>query len=127
MLPQTSQGPLHCASASDIYLILKSSDFVSHGIDPSRAYAYGDDLDVEDQQAASEDRQAMTIELVLKRFTEVNPSREVRCFVRDNVLLGEWQSDFPSIKTHGRRLAARHQLLRASAEGGGASPNMRYH
>lgn len=28
------------------------------------------------------------VELVLKRYVDINPSREVRCFVRDNVLLG---------------------------------------
>lgn len=31
----------------------------------------------------------MKVELVLKEFIEVNPSRIVRCFVRDNVLIGK--------------------------------------
>ena len=30
----------------------------------------------------------MKIELVLKEYIDVNPSREMRCFVRNNVLIG---------------------------------------
>lgn len=31
----------------------------------------------------------MKVELVLRSFVEMNPSRELRCFVRHNMLLGK--------------------------------------
>lgn len=34
-------------------------------------------------------REGMKIELVLKEYIDVNPSRELRCFVRNNILIGK--------------------------------------
>ncbi|WVW85072.1 hypothetical protein I302_107108 [Kwoniella bestiolae CBS 10118] len=85
ILPQTASGPLHCTSPSDVYLLLKSSDFISHDLDPQRAYAGCD----EEAQGGSRPK----LELVLKRFLDVNPSREIRCFVRNNTLIGITQRD----------------------------------
>ncbi|KAK8858893.1 hypothetical protein IAR55_003124 [Kwoniella newhampshirensis] len=80
ILPQTSSGPLHCQSPSDVYLLLKSSDFISHDMDPERAYG-------------EPEGERPKIELVLKRFEDINPAREVRCFVRNNALIGITQRD----------------------------------
>ena len=85
ILPQTSHGPLHCTSPADIYLLLKSSDFISHGLDPVRAYATGEEIPEESEEP---DRSGLKVELVLKEYQDVNPSREMRCFVRENVLIG---------------------------------------
>lgn len=63
-----------------MYLLLKSSDFISHDIDHERAYSGVQDPQVEEKPK---------IELVLKKFESLNPSREVRCFVRNNVLVGK--------------------------------------
>lgn len=75
--------------------MIKSSDFISHSVDPERAYAFGDDtsLPVEgpsDTPASSESdlKQSPKLELVLKQHVQIVPSREVRCFVRNNILLG---------------------------------------
>ena len=89
ILPQTAHGPLHCTSPADVYLLLKSSDFISHDLDPRRAYASGTEQDDEPEAGQEEGAEGMQVELVLKEFIEVNPSRIVRCFVRDNVLIGE--------------------------------------
>jgi hypothetical protein len=86
ILPQTAHGPLHCASPADVYLLFKSSDFISHDLDPSRAYASGGISINEDVRI---DRADAKLEMVLKEYIQVNPSREFRCFVRNNVLLGE--------------------------------------
>jgi hypothetical protein len=87
IIPQT-RGPLCCSTPADIYLLLKSSDLIQHDLDPSRAYdslgAHEEDL-VDTQP---ESRGDMKIELVLRSFVEMNPSREFRCFVRRNILLG---------------------------------------
>lgn len=86
MLPQTSHGPLHCSSPADVYLLLKSSDFISHGLDPARAYE-GTEASGGDERENHE-KPEMKIELVLKKYVQVNPAREVRCFVRNDILIG---------------------------------------
>ncbi|GMK59696.1 hypothetical protein CspeluHIS016_0803020 [Cutaneotrichosporon spelunceum] len=83
ILPQ-GHGPLHCTSPHDIYLLLKSSDFVQHDLDSLRAYEGVPPADIPSE---------VPIELVLKKFTDMNPSQEVRCFVRDDILLGITQRD----------------------------------
>lgn len=82
LLPQTTHGPLHCSSPHDIYLLLKSSDFLTHSLEPSRAYEAVTD---QDHIPAKED---LKVELVLRRYENVNPSREFRCFVRNDMLIG---------------------------------------
>jgi hypothetical protein len=82
LLPQ-GHGPLHSTTPADVYLLIKSSDFVSHGLG-QRAYE-GTDAEV-DAPSTSTDS---PLELVLKKYENMNPAREMRCFVRDNVLLGE--------------------------------------
>ncbi|ODN74098.1 hypothetical protein L202_07558 [Cryptococcus amylolentus CBS 6039] len=86
ILPQASYGPLYCTTPSDIYLLLKSSDFVTHDIDPITAHS---GLDANDLALGIKPK----IELVLKKFESLNPSREVRAFVRENVLVGVSQRD----------------------------------
>ena len=99
MLPQTDGGPLCCRSPADIYLLLKSSDFISHDLDPVRAYASGPDasgrfpLDSGSQPSPPGQPGAVPLEIVLKRYLDVNPSREWRCFVRQDVLVGISQRD----------------------------------
>ncbi|KAL0240680.1 hypothetical protein I308_106479 [Cryptococcus tetragattii IND107] len=84
ILPQASSGPLYCSSPADIYLLLKSSDFISHDLDNKRAYSGAQDPQIEENPK---------IELVLKKFESLNPSREIRCFVRNNMLVGITQRD----------------------------------
>ncbi|WVF68711.1 hypothetical protein IAT40_003483 [Kwoniella sp. CBS 6097] len=91
ILPQTAAGPLHCTSPADVYLLLKSSDFIHHDLDPSRAYA---GIHSEEEEGAEQDKlHRHRIEIVLKRFEDIIPSREVRCFVRNNLLIGVSQRD----------------------------------
>ncbi|KAJ3148358.1 hypothetical protein HDU86_007467 [Geranomyces michiganensis] len=95
---------LKCVSPSDVYLLLKASDFVAHDL----AHAYkscagwagkkGGDGD----DAASDGLDSNTVqlptrpdrfELVLRKWYELVPSMEFRCFVRDSVLIGISQRD----------------------------------
>ena len=86
ILPQTSHGPLHCTSPADIYLLLKSSDFINHDLDPKRVYG-----DCTDQPTFGDSgREGLKVELVLKKFVQLDPAREFRCFVRDNILIGKF-------------------------------------
>jgi hypothetical protein len=85
IIPQTSHGPLYCTTPSDIYLLLKSSDFIPHDLDPATAY---EGCDPESRL------ENIRVELVLRKYVTLDPAREFRCFVRGNILLG--QSSLPS-------------------------------
>ena len=53
-------------------------------MDPQRAYA------TEGQEETEElpTKEDMKLELVLRKYESINPSREFRCFVREDILLG---------------------------------------
>jgi len=72
-------GTLKCTSFNDICLLLKSSDFITH--DLTKPYEYCEDSNIthhpDDQY-----------ELVLRRWCEVIPGMEFRCFVKANKLVG---------------------------------------
>jgi len=87
--------PLRCTSPSDVYLYLKSSDFASHDLDPEMVF----DGCVDYTKAESNDESNVAqplpydLELVLKKWYGMDRSREMRCFVRNNTLIGICQRD----------------------------------
>ncbi|KAF8895450.1 D123-domain-containing protein [Infundibulicybe gibba] len=76
ILPQSS--PLKCTEPSEVYILLKSSDFIAH--DLSRELVF-DGCGVGDYAPYE-------LELVLRKWYPIDRSRELRCFVRQNKLLG---------------------------------------
>ncbi|KAF8558299.1 D123-domain-containing protein [Imleria badia] len=81
VLPMSS--PLKCTSPADVYLLLKSSDFVTHDLDIERVF----------EGCTDGDQPSYNLELVLRKWYPVDRSREVRCFVRNDTLLGITQRD----------------------------------
>jgi len=79
-----SSTPLKCTSPADVYLLLKCSDFVNHDLLEENVFE-GCDAEVD---AASQEPE-YELELVLRKWYPVDSGRELRCFVRDNALLGE--------------------------------------
>jgi hypothetical protein len=77
MLPAGS--PMKCMAPSDVYMLLKSSDFILHDLDPSQVFEGCD---------SAEHRPEYQLELVLRKWYPVDRSRELRCFVRRETLLG---------------------------------------
>ncbi|RDA90500.1 hypothetical protein CP533_3038 [Ophiocordyceps camponoti-saundersi (nom. inval.)] len=73
---------LKCTSPNDIYLLLKSSIFVSH--DLSHAF---------DGCTAAAPSRPMTPVLVLRPFFNPHPALEFRCFVKHRSLIGITQRD----------------------------------
>lgn len=71
---------LKCTCTSDVYLLLKSSDFVSH--DLTQPFKYCTD----DENLKNET--SVKYELVLRKWQELNPAYEFRCFVKDGHLVG---------------------------------------
>lgn len=71
-----------CSSAGDIYLLLKSSDFITHDLD----HAFDDTI--EDGSTP-----AIPYHLVLRKAFNLNPALEFRCFVRNKTLLAVSQRE----------------------------------
>ncbi|CAE6459904.1 unnamed protein product [Rhizoctonia solani] len=92
----TSSGPLRCTSPADVYLLLKSSDFAMHDLDNSRIFEGCVDNSSRNQVTngfSNEEEPDVRLELVLKKWYEIERSREVRCFIRDNRLIAISQRD----------------------------------
>lgn len=79
---------MDCRTPNDIYLLLKSSDFVTHDLE----HAFDDTVDGDGPE---KDLTTATIpyHLVLRKAFEMNPSVEFRCFVRNRKLIGITQRD----------------------------------
>ncbi|KAF2718029.1 D123-domain-containing protein [Polychaeton citri CBS 116435] len=101
---------MECRKPSDIYLLLKSSDFITHDLEHAFDDTEEDDTededdddddddDEEDEQqqqhdAPSEDQIKIPYHLVLRKLVGAwNPSLEFRCFVRNRRLIGICQRD----------------------------------
>ncbi|BGP32516.1 hypothetical protein JCM10296v2_004297 [Rhodotorula toruloides] len=87
---------LKCQTPADVYLLLKSSDFISHDLDR----AFDDCVDYDralSLEGSSLDqrrgRRGWSFELVLKKWFDMPRSQEWRCFVRENRLLAISQRD----------------------------------
>lgn len=73
-------GPtLKCVNPNEVYLLLKSSDFVTHDLD----YPYEGCEDVPESETSS-----IQYHLVLKKWFDMPRSHEFRCFVKQRQLLG---------------------------------------
>lgn len=75
---------MECSTPNDIYLLLKSSDFITHDL----AHAFDDTAD----QATTPDPE-IAYHLVLRKWINLNPSVEFRCFVRNRQLIAICQRD----------------------------------
>jgi len=78
------KNSMECATPNDIYLLLKSSDFITHDLE----HAFDDcaeDLTIK--------REDIKYVLVLRKWFKVNPSCEFRCFVKDRRVAGICQRD----------------------------------
>ncbi|RAO64999.1 uncharacterized protein BHQ10_001011 [Talaromyces amestolkiae] len=80
---------LQCQTPNDIYMLLKSSDFITHDLE----HAF-DDTDPEPEGSNENlDTNNIPYHLVLRKYFNLNPSLEFRCFVRNRTLLCMCQRD----------------------------------
>jgi hypothetical protein len=77
---------MECATPNDIYLLLKSSDFITHDLE----HAFDDTAENIEKEITKED---INYVLVLRKWFKVNPSCEFRCFVRQRRVIGICQRD----------------------------------
>lgn len=76
---------MKCTLPSEVYMLLKSSDFVLH--DVSKETVFESCLPDDAISSLKYD-----LELVLRKWYSMDPSREFRCFVRGGRLLGKRHS-----------------------------------
>lgn len=75
---------MRCYSTTDLFLLLKSSDYINH--DMYHAFDEANDFDKSNSPK-------FELELVLRKWVDMNPSMEFRCFVRERQLIAISQRD----------------------------------
>lgn len=81
-----SKNSMECKSANDIYLLLKSSIFITHDLE----HAFDDCVDLPPKEITTADIQYT---LTLRPFFKINTAFEFRCFVKDRTIIGISQRD----------------------------------
>lgn len=81
---------LQCCNLSDIFLLFKSSDFITH--DLTQPFVQCSDKDSADP--------VISYELVLRKWSELIPGGEFRCFVKENKLIAICQRDYTQFYHH---------------------------
>ena len=84
---------MECRTPNDIYLLLKSSDFVTHDLQHAFDDTVEDDHAKDKQGNPSADPDTIPYHLVLRKWLTLNPSVEFRCFVRNRRLIAICQRD----------------------------------
>ena len=86
-------------------MLLKASDFIVHDLSAESVFegCANDNHDGDGQGTCGGGRAcgaagAYRLELVLRKWFAIDPSREMRAFVRDGVLIGALRSLFPSVR-----------------------------
>ena len=74
----SATNDMECRSANDVYLLLKSSDFITHDLE----HAF-DGVEV----PAGEEMPQVPYHLVLRKAFNLNPALEFRCFIRGRKLI----------------------------------------
>ncbi|KAI9375876.1 cell division cycle protein [Aspergillus egyptiacus] len=86
----SATNDLQCRTPNDIYLLLKSSDFITHDLD----HPFDDCVpDTTYSPTPAPSLPQVNYHLVLRKYVNFNPSLEFRCFVRNRVLLCICQRD----------------------------------
>lgn len=80
---------LQCQSLSDIFLLFKSSDFITHDLTQPFLQCSDDSTDP-----------VINYELVLRKWSELIPGGEFRCFVKENKLIAISQRDYTQHYQH---------------------------
>lgn len=80
----TTERNMRCCSTSDLFLLLKSSDYLNHDL----YHAFDEAVDWDPANPPE-----FEVELVLRKWVDINPAMEFRCFVRDRELVAICQRD----------------------------------
>lgn len=81
-----AKNSMECKSPNDIYLLLKSSIFVTHDLE----HAFEDCVDTSPRHLTFDD---IPYSLILRPYFKINTTYEFRCFVKDRTLIAISQRD----------------------------------
>ena len=81
-----NNGTMKCETPGDVYILLKSSDFVSHDIQHTFDGATGNDAEA-DKADGDDTGTQFKFELALRKWSNLHASQEFRCFVSDHELV----------------------------------------
>lgn len=79
-----SDNRLKCTNLADVFLLLKSSDFITHDLTEPFKFCHDENADPLSKVAYV---------LVLRQWSALQPSKEYRCFVRNNQIIAISQRD----------------------------------
>lgn len=105
----TATNTLECRTPGEVYLLLKSSDFITHDLEHAFRDCVDDD-DEEEEEGGEQQKPPLTAEnipyhLTLRKWFALNPSLEFRVFVSSRRILAMTQRDLnhydflPSLRT----------------------------
>lgn len=80
------KNSIECTSANDIYLLLKSSIFITHDLE----HAFDNCVDSPPNSITAAD---IPYTLILRPFFKINTAFEFRCYVKDRTIVGISQRD----------------------------------
>ncbi|WEW61524.1 hypothetical protein PRK78_007014 [Emydomyces testavorans] len=115
---------LECKTANDVYLVLKSSRFIANDLDRAFAGCVTEPTESFDGEqdprgrsdnviSVAHDESKIPYHLVLRKYVNVNPALEFRCFVRSRRLVCLCQRNF---KFHDWLHVIKDKILRAIQE-----------
>ncbi|KAK9695423.1 hypothetical protein K7432_012969 [Basidiobolus ranarum] len=81
----SASGTLKCTSPYDVFLLIKSSDFIVHDL----CHAFEHCVDADTSVDSSSSLKLDEYELVLRKWYDMHPSMEFRCFVKENKVIGK--------------------------------------
>ncbi|KAL4918068.1 D123-domain-containing protein [Aspergillus aurantiobrunneus] len=86
----SATNDLQCRTPNDIYLLLKSSDFITHDLE----HPFDDCVpDTSYSLTPTPSAPQVNYHLILRKYVNFNPSLEFRCFVRNRIVLCICQRD----------------------------------
>lgn len=91
LLPSSS--PLKCTAPADVYILLKSSDFITHDLSTDIVFEGCEETSLDVITTGRAQETPYELELVLRKWYAIDRSREIRCFVRNGALIGLSQRD----------------------------------
>ena len=89
----STSNSMECREPNDIYLLLKSSDFITHDLEHAFDDCANEETPSDEPIHTDQASDNLSYHLALRKYFVMNPSVEFRCFVKDRTLIAICQRD----------------------------------
>ena len=89
----STSNSMECREPNDIYLLLKSSDFITHDLEHAFDDCANEEKPSDESIHTDQALDNLSYHLALRKYFVMNPSVEFRCFVKDRTLIAICQRD----------------------------------